>query len=326
MLLDDSSAFCLLVPTYEGTAFVRRLLEFLRAEGFPGQVILSDNSSPAHREFVLSCPRRYPELWLELQEYPCDTGFVDKLARSLSRIGSRYVMLCGQDDFVVPEGVEALLQLLETDGGLSCARGRVARFHVRVLSGSERERTAAVDFNKHPMLPYQDLDPAARVLAHLRAYTSTLYSVHRREVLLEAMRRTDEATRNVVFWQYLSSCITVALGRVACLDQLFLARQIHRQSWSAGLVGDREHWPLLLTSPRYSEYYQQFRTALLGLVDIDGQVDEAYVSLVRRALCRVNETDAGNESFFARLQTSGTPENIRVNGMARFSLAHEGTY
>jgi glycosyltransferase domain-containing protein len=329
MLIDDPASFSLLVPTYEGSAFVRRLLEFLKAERYPGHIVLSDNSSAQQREFVASCAERYPELWLEVQEYQTGIGFLDKLVRSLATLQSRYVMLCGQDDFIEPEGVEALLQLIDSDAGLGCVRGRVARFQLRPLSGSGGHRAVAVDFNKHPMLAYEDTDPLDRVLAHLRAYTSTLYSIHRREQILGSLRTTDAATRNVVFWQYLSSCITVARGRVACGDQLFLARQIHRDSWSARLAGDNEHWPLLVSSPRYSEYYQQFRRALvevLGKGDAGAQIDQAYVHLARRALCRTSDSDAGNDAFFARLQMPGTPENTRVNAMARFSLAYEGTY
>lgn len=329
MLIDDAACFSLLVPTWEGTPFVRRLLEYLRAERYPGHVVLSDNSSAQHREFIRTCPQRYPELWLEVQEYEPGIGFVDKLVRSLAQIEASYVMLCGQDDFVVPEGVEELLRLIDANPGLACVRGRVARFQLRRLAGAERARAAAIDFNKHPMLAYEDAQPVARVLAHMRAYTSTLYSLHRRSQLLDCMRRTDRATRNVVFWQYLSSCITVALGPVACLDRLFLARQIHGESWSASLSGDNEHWPLLLTSPRYSDYYQEFRRGLLDVLG-DGaagkDIDRAFVSLARRALCRASDSDAENDAFFLRLQTPGTAENARMQGLARFALPYEDTY
>lgn len=336
MLIDDPGSFCLLVPTYQGTPFLQRLLDFLKAESYPGYIALSDNSSGEHLDFVRACPGRYPELWLEIQEYAPDTGFVDKLARSIARIEARYVMLCGQDDYIVPEGVEQLLQRIDADAGLACVRGRVARFQLRPLANAGAERAAAVDLNKHPMLPYEDADPVRRVLAHMRAYTSTLYSLHRRVPLLESLRRTDSATRNVVFFQYLSSCITVALGRVSCLDTLFLARQIHGQSWSASLAGDNEHWPLLLTSPKYSDYYLQFRGALIRLLAerpgapnpaaLGAEIDQAYLSLARRALCRTSDSDAGNDAFFVRLQTPGTPENARINGLARFTLPYEGTY
>jgi glycosyltransferase domain-containing protein len=270
-----------------------------------------------------------------VQLYEPGIGFLDKLARTLERLEARFVMLCGQDDYVVPEGVEKLLEALQADAGLSCIRGRVARFHLRPL---ERDGAwaASVELNKHPMLAYEEPRPVDRVLAHLRAYTSTLYSVHRREALLESLRVTDAATRNVVFWQYLSSCLTAALGRVGCLDELFLARQIHGRSWSASLHGDSEHWPLLVTSPRYSAYYGEFRAALAGFLarqpgcgdaaELAPQIDAAFVSLVARVFCRTSHSDAGNDAFFARLQAPGSAENARINALASFALPHVETY
>jgi glycosyltransferase domain-containing protein len=334
--MEDPACFALVVPTYQGTPFLRRLLEFLKAERYLSPIVLSDNSSGEHRDFVVSCAERYPELWLELQLYDPAIGFLDKLVRTLERLEARCVMLCGQDDYIVPEGVEKLLRALAADAGLSCVRGRVARFHLRPLEREGGLRGAAIELNKHPMLAYEDPAPLDRVLAHMRAYTSTLYSVHRREQLLESFRVTDRATRNVVFWQYLSSCITTALGRVGCLDELFLARQIHGGSWSASLHGDREHWPLLVTSPRYSAYYGEFRGALaeflaqrLGCGDaaaLGAQIDEGFVALVARVFGRTSHSDASNDAFFARLQSAGSAENNRVQAMASFALPHVETY
>ena len=336
MRIEDSDCFSLVVPTYQGTPFLRRLLDYLKAEKYLGHLLLTDNSSGEHREFARSCPAQYPELWLEVHEFDAGIGFVDKLARSLERLAARNVMLCGQDDYIVPEGVEKVVEVMEADPGLACARGRVARFHLRRATGDGLHRTASLDLNKYPMLAYEDADPLRRVLAHMRAYTSTLYSVHRRAQLVESLRATDAATRNVIFFQYLQSCITVALGRVACVDELFLARQIHDQSWSANLAGDYEHWPLLAAAPRYSEYYMQFRTALIALIStrfpssadvtLGNKLDEAYLTLVRRALCRTSESDPANDAFFARLQAAGSRENTRVNGLARFTMPYEGTY
>jgi glycosyltransferase domain-containing protein len=335
-LIEDPGCFALIIPTYQGTPFVRRLLEFLRAERYVGLVVLSDNSSGAHREFITACAARYPELWLEVHLYEEGIGFLDKMARTLAQLESRFVMLCGQDDFIAPEGLEKLLRAMDADAGLSCIRGRVARFHLRPVESKGAVRSAAVELNKHPMLAYEEASPPERVLAHMRAYTSTLYSVHRRENLLESFRVTDSATRNVVFWQYLSSCLTAALGRVRCLDELFLARQIHGASWSAQLHGDNEHWPLLVASPRFSAYYAQFRDTLAGFLghrlhcgepgNLAGQIDGAFVALVSRAFCRTSHSDPGNDAFFSRLQLAGSAENARVNAMAGFSLPYVGTY
>lgn len=336
MPIEDESSFTLVIPSFEGTPFLRRLLDYLRAEGYPGHIVLADNSSGEHLSFVRACPGRYPELWLQVDEHEHSVGFLDKLVASIGRLQSRHVMLCAQDDFIVPAAVERLLGVLDADDGLACARGRVARFRLGRGAGEGVARESRVDFNKHPMLPHTESGALARVLAHMRGYSSTLYSVHRRALFLESLRATAAATRSVVFFQYLQSCITVAQGRIACTDDLFLARQVHAQSWSATMVeGGYEHWPLVVTSPQYSAYYAQFRDTLAGLLaNIEGadgaaigaKLDGAFIALLRRAFCQAYPTDPANEAFFARLCSAGTAENTLANRIARFSLPYEDTY
>jgi len=337
MLIEDEGCFSLVIPSFEGTPFLRRLLDYLKAEGYLGHIVLADNSSGEHLAFVRSCPERYPELWLQVDEFDASTGFLDKLARSIERLPSRHVMLCAQDDFIVPAAVEGLLQVLEADAGLSCARGRIARFRLGGVAGEGAAREARVDFNKHPMLPHGEAGALERVLAHMRGYSSTLYSVHRRAHFLASLCAASAATQSVVFWQYLQSCITVALGRVACTDELFLARQVHARSWSATMVeGDYEHWPLVVTAPGYSAYYAQFRDTLAGqLAGMEGsrardaivaKLDGAFISLLRRTFCQAYPTDPANEAFFARLCSAGTAENALANRVARFCLPYADTY
>jgi glycosyltransferase domain-containing protein len=334
MLIEDDRAFSLVIPTYEGTPFLRRCLEHLKSVQYPGHVVLADDSSGRHREFVESCAARYPELRIDLHPYAHGTRFFDKLCHSLDRIRARFVMLCGQDDFVVPAAVERVLQALDADAGLACARGRVGRFRIRRKEDAASADKVAIEFLQHPMRAYREPRAVDRVLAHIRAYSSTLYSVHRRPHLLESFRRTEAATKNVIFMQYLSSCITAAQGRIECLDVLFLARQAHAASWAARLSHESEHWPLLVASPKFSAYYQEFRGALLELLrdepdageGLRDRIDEAFVDLARLGLCRVAADDPEDAAFYARLKTAGTAERREVDAVVRFTLAHPETY
>jgi len=335
VLIDDAHQFSLIVPTYEGTPFLRRCLDFLQASGFPGHIVLSDNSTGEHLDFVKSCPARYPALWLDVHLFDPNVRFLEKLAQTMERLDGRYVMLCGQDDFILADNVEKILLALEADAGLSCARGRVARFFIR-RPANEEAGQPSIEVNPHPMLGYSDPHAESRVLMHLGMYASTLYSVHRRAPLIENFRLTEAFTKNVIFFQYLSSSITVAQGRVACLDELYLARQIHFDSWAARLKDDYEHWPLLITAPNYSGYYAQFRSALIdiltnrfGSVDdgsLGAKIDRAYVQLAKRSFCQMGLDDDADSAFFGRLQSPGSPEHKLLNRIATFTLRYPDTF
>jgi glycosyltransferase domain-containing protein len=334
MLIEDDKTFSLIIPTYQGTPFLRRCLDHLKSVEYPGHVLLADDSTGEHREFVQSYASRYPELWIDVHLYDHGTRFLDKLCQSLDRISARFVMLCGQDDFVVPTALERVAGTLDADAGLACARGRVARFRIHRKEGTSGGDRVGIEFLQHPMRAYREAHAVDRVLAHLRGYSSTLYSIHRRVHLIESFRRTEAATRNVIFMQYLSSCITAAQGRVECVDTLFLARQAHAASWAAQLMGDIEHWPLLVASPKFSAYYQEFRGALIELLrgepDADERlserIDEAFVDLVKLGLCRVGGDNPEDAAFYARLTTVGTQEQREVESLVRFALERPETY
>jgi len=334
MLIEDDKAFSLIIPTYEGTPFLRRCLDHLKSIAYPGHIVLADDSSGGHREFVESCASRYPELWIDLHPYEHGTRFLDKLSQSMDRIRARFVMLCGQDDFVVPSALERVVGTLDADAGLSCARGRVARFRIHRKEDATGGDRVGIEFLQHPMHAYREAHAVDRVLAHLRGYSSTLYSIHRRSQLIESFRRTEAATSNVIFMQYLASCITAAQGRVECVNTLFLARQAHAASWAARLMRDSEHWPLLVASPKFSAYYQEFRSALLELLrgDPDAgerlgeRIDEAFIELVKLGLCRIAGGDPEEAAFYARLTTQGTEEQREADSIVRFALGHPDTY
>jgi glycosyltransferase domain-containing protein len=331
MRIEDPDCFALVLPTLDGTPFLRRTLDHLRAIGYPGLVVIADDSSGAHRAFVAAAPGTFPEVWLEVHEYPPGTRFLPKLVATLERLKSRYVMLCAQDDFVVPGGLEALVGALDGDASLVAARGRVARFS---LHRTGAEGAARVELHRHPMREYLDADPVRRVLEHVRDFAPALYSVHRREALAHGLRLTEERTQNVIFFQYLSSCITAFLGRIECLDTLYYVRQRHAQSWAARVGRDYEHWPRLVAAPGYSRYYQEFRAAVLELLSprhADGDAlgtafDDAYVELVRRSLCSIGAPNAREDAFFARLSAPDTPERAQVAAIVDFCLQYPDTY
>ncbi|MSQ55728.1 MAG: TIGR00180 family glycosyltransferase [Betaproteobacteria bacterium] len=337
MLIDDSRNFALLVPTFEGTPFLRRTLDFLRARRYPGRIVLSDNSSGAHRAFVSGCAADYPELDLLVLQYPESIRFLDKLRASLESIESEFVMLHAQDDFAVPEAMEECVRLLTERPDHSAARGRVAMFALSRMPAADGTSPVGLSFIPHPMREYLQDDPLDRILAHLERYASTFYSVRRRSLLLEAYAVTERDTKNVIFFQYLSSAVAALQGKIACIDRLFYVRQGHAASWSAGLKAarDPEHWPMLITSPHFSRYYCEFRSSLCRMVadrlgvpagESGPRIDAAAVGLFQRGFCGREIDNPAESQFVKRLNDAASPEQAHVRGLVDFIVRYPDTY
>ena len=335
--IDDADEFTLVVPTFNGTRYLLRCLDYLQHIRFAGRIALSDNSAGEHLAFVEACPARYPALWIDVFRYPASTRFLPKLIDTLDRIGSHAVMLCAHDDFVVPSAIERLLTILAQNPRLSLVRGRVAMFVLDRAKADSPAGEVSISLAQHPMRGYMQEDPVERVLDHLRNYSAAFYSVHRRENLAEAFRATDRATRNVIFFQYLSSAIGAAQGTIECVDELFYVRQGHADSWSATLKrsGDIEHWPLLIANPDYSRYYQEFRSALADFLvaqhgidpaPLGALIDAASVGLIRRGLCGIEIDNPGEVAFQQRLRDPATPDGTGLRRIVEFANRYPDTY
>jgi hypothetical protein len=186
------------------------------------------------------------------------------------------------------------------------------------------------------MRGYEQPDAVERMLAHIERYASTFYSIHRRDYLLESFRVTERATKNVIFFQYLSSSLAALQGKIWCSNQLFYVRQGHGDSWSGRLKnGDYEHWPMLITSPDFSRYYQEFR---MGLANYAGpqsgvaadavaqRIDVAALGLFQRGYCNREMDNPEEAQFLKRLHAADSEENRAVKSIVDFALRYTQTF
>ena len=79
MQIDNPDLFSVVLPTFNGTPFVKRTLDYLRHLQFKGRIVLSDNSSGSCREWIASCATAYRDLNLEAFQFDERITFLDKL-------------------------------------------------------------------------------------------------------------------------------------------------------------------------------------------------------------------------------------------------------
>ena len=335
MKIYDSKLFSIVIPTFEGTPFLRRTLDYFRHVSFKGKIVLSDNSSGDHRRFVTSCSGDYPDLWVEVFPFAEEIRFLHKIIATLEKIDSHFVMLHAHDDFMVPLSVEQCVDFLAKNPAYSVARGRIAMFALARDSNSPAGQVS-VSLVPHPMRGYEQQDAVERMIAHIERYASSFYSVHRRDSLVESFRITEAATKNVIFFQYLSSCISALKGKIWCSDNLFYVRQGHEDSWSGRLKkGDHEHWPMLITSPNFSRYYQEFRATLsqyvesrfdLPAIAVGQRIDVAALSLFQRGYCGREMDNVEESHFLKRLNDPDSDDYRFLTSVVDFTLNYPHTF
>ncbi|MGH8616191.1 MAG: TIGR00180 family glycosyltransferase [Burkholderiales bacterium] len=333
-LIDDPDAFSLIIPSHNSARFLRRLLSYLRRIEYQGRIHLVDSSTGEDRAVVERAQVDWPELWLEPFFYPNTLSFPAKLIDALGRISSPVVMLCADDDFVVPETLERCVAFLRDHPDHVVARGKSAAFNLNRLQKAGVEGKTQATFTVQPMHAYPQIETVERLLAFMRRYSSTFYSVGRRVAMRDALVATCAVTENIIFFQYLWSCLTVAQGMVWTTPELLYIRHMRPSSISSVMSRESyEHWPLLITAPDFAAQYAGFRAGLIDWVGshvsgtdpevLGKMLDHASVDLFRRSFCGQEKWAPDEKRFFSELNRAGSRENAQLR--RALDLAHEHT-
>jgi glycosyltransferase domain-containing protein len=306
----------LIIPSvHSRAALLDRALSHLEAQQFRGEVIVSDHSPAGQTSVLREVLARHRALRVLALEHDPAWHFLQRLTDCAEAAQSDYVAVHADDDFMFVDALDECAGFLEHHADFAAAKGRMLFFSL------QPDKPPAL--GQHEGYPRTEDDVAQRVLRHVANFNATLYAVHRRAQFIESHGAALARTANVIFWQYLASCLTLVQGKLHVAEAPYYFRQDNPTGWRSTLVRERarEHWPMLILAPEFPALLGAFaaglREALAAAhVRIDAalerQLDDAYLWLIRRALCGVvkNESAEQDKAFLQRVASAGTPENL----------------
>jgi len=184
-------------------------------------------------------------------------------------ISTPYVAYLGDDDFLVPHGLNQAIECLENNSEYHSANGLSMIFNLD-SSGPYGDLVGIGRYNG--LRSIDGKSGAERLLAHLSNYSVVLFSVHRRITWL-AMWRHEMPLEDLIFaTELLPGSLSAIHGRAKTLDCLYLVRQEHPAQFRHSDLLD---W---ITGSNWPSSYQAFRNSLAEeLVRQDGiSLEEAY--------------------------------------------------
>lgn len=310
----------LLLPTVaHRVELLRSTLEFL-ALAMPGvQVVVSDHTEDGDREAVSALVARYRALRARVLRHPSSWHFLERLCACAETATTPYVVVHADDDFMLPAALDEAAAFLRANPGHVGCQGRTFfyKLHAPGICVPKVNRT----------MSRVEADAAQRIAGQCTNFTPTLYALTRRDAFVRANRAALDFTTNVVFWQYLSSCLLLGEGKVAALDSLYYLRLDNPAGWRATLVreGDRTHWPHLVVAPEFSAELAKFKEGLVAALrtarraDTDELVDKCCLALVRRAFNPVWEHESAELELLARASQAGSDEHELIRCCAMLS-------
>lgn len=240
-----------LVPTHNRPSFLRRLLCFYTQFSPDCSFLVADSSENSaaseNRRAIESCKNE-----LEIEYFRCESegGFYGKSVLALERIRSPFVVLCADDDLLVPSTLSKCVDFLANQPEYASAMGRTVllntsraswRGSLRVLKGYSIE----------------DEHPFSRCRQMATQWFSNFYAVARKESLVASFRIAAAAANPKSLPQLpemLLSHLSLLSGKAKVLPLMYSVWQRHSSNWGSATCKQIQ--------PQAEQRYQQFKDIL----------------------------------------------------------------
>jgi glycosyltransferase domain-containing protein len=320
--MNSTGQVTLLLPTIASRMeFLRSTLAHLEV-AMPGvRIVISDHTEDGDQEAVRRVVTQYPRLQVDIVHHPAAMHFLKRLSDCAKVARTPFVVVHADDDYMLPAALDESIEFLQSHQDYVCCQGRTFFLKLRA------PRFCAPKI--HGVMTRAEGNAAERIVHQCGSFTPTLYALTRREAFIEANETTLRYTTNVVFWQYLSSCLLLAKGKSQALDSLYYLRLDNPDGWRATLIrrGDRTHWPHLIMAPEFSHEMASFREGVLvalegaGVSDADIVVDDCCIALVRRAFSAAWPHDDAERALLKCALAPDSAEHLLVRYCGSLSLA-----
>jgi glycosyltransferase domain-containing protein len=232
----------LLVPTHNRHHYLDRILSYYK--DFEINVLVADSSE---KEYELGklvsktiCYHHFPGVNLP-----------QKLAMALKKVNTEFVVMCADDDFIVPNGILACLDFLKKRKDFASAQGNTICYHKATVND------ASIKF----MPMYLDQltfsingdNSIERISALFIKYRTLFCAVHYTENLRKAYNDALHV-KNLFLNEYLSGIIPISTGKHMELNIFYQVREYADDS------GDKltDNLDVIIHAPEYRHEYKEY--------------------------------------------------------------------
>jgi glycosyltransferase domain-containing protein len=249
----EISKCTIIIPTHNRSKYLRRILSHYNEYGRDYKIVVADSSSEENKNSNKEWICKFSDLdILHLSNYPSEIYFYDKMADALNYASGKYCVVCPDDDFVTPNGINASVDFLEDNPDFTIAHGDYICFWLQA------DGTGQFQFCTRPIYPHRSLafdDAEQRLEFHFSNYLPTQYAVHRTNLLKMAFSEAAKFTDDLQFGELLPSMLTSIYGKMKHVAVPYAGREPSAQR--------RESLKDFIRSGTYEDKYRRFRESLV---------------------------------------------------------------
>ena len=266
---DDANYGCtILIPTYNRSEYLRRILSYYNEYGGNYNIIVADSSSDENKKRNKKIISSFSSIdILHIKNYSSDIDPYYKISDALKHVKTEYCAICADDDFVTPNGINQSVDFLEKNPDFTVAHGRYITFYLKP------DIKGKLQFRYNPRYVHESisfLDAKSRLFFHLsNVQISPFYAVHRTDFLKMIYKEALEFSDADQFRELLLSMLALIYGKMKCLDVFYAAREFIPDS--GGNIN--KNLKDFVKDGTYDEKYAKFRECLAMHLSKKSQLD-----------------------------------------------------
>lgn len=267
--------FTLLIPTKNRSEFLNKTLRYYADNNYGGLIFIGDSSDSSHVEKIKKTIQELDgKINIKYKWYPQELNFTKCFNRMLKDVTSPYAALIGDDDFLVPKGIERCVEFLNANTEYIGGHGIGARILVQ-----RNETSLKVNqISDYVLFSREEETASKRLLNHMGNISNMLFSVYRTSVLQDMFEHIEIPDHSIA-GDLLPGCLAVTKGKIKKLECFYIVHLVHKGQNQA--YGDIYDW---LTGPQWFPSYQMFRQILASKISEKDSIsmDESYF-IVKKA-------------------------------------------
>ena len=251
----------ILIPTYNRSQYLRRLLSYFDNKKINYPIYVSDGSNYRHLSENKNTINKLSNINVIHDIYPEKLNPGVRVSNTLKKIDTKYYVSCGDDDFLIKEGIEYAINFLEKHNDYTCAHGKYVSFSIN--NNKFHWKTI------YPQKSVTSNNVKNRLMSHHSNYQPTNYSVQRTKLVKIQYQDGIKYSNDVRFFELIPSMISVIYGKIKKFNMLFSLRQKLENSNSAISPGFFDYIKDGSFENRYYNYKKCLMKHLMNLYNYD---------------------------------------------------------
>ena len=170
-----SEKLTIFILTYNRYPRLIRALKYVDSVGSPYRIYVLDSSRPHMSLTKYDAVLKRNNITHLL--FDCELHPFEKIQQALKYVTTPYVVLWADDDFMVLPALKEGIKFLESKHDYNLVHGQACLFSMDY----EKAGGKVTGISPYPQREITDDTAAKRLLNHLGCYTTTYYSIHRKE-------------------------------------------------------------------------------------------------------------------------------------------------